>query len=100
MVVLAGCLGVLGALLSPYSSLEPLEASDPPALTFKGIQDAELVARLHMTKSLHANPCSPYPDTEACPGDWHEANLEPLRSFLLAEAERGTWVPLEGVPFS
>ena len=35
---------------------------------------------------------------EEFPGDWHHAQLDDLRSFLVGEAVRGVWKPVEGIP--
>ena len=36
--------------------------------------------------------------SEALPGDWSQANLGEVRSFLIGEAARGVWQPLRGLP--
>ena len=36
--------------------------------------------------------------SKAAPGDWSQANLHEIRSFLIGEAARGAWQPLKGLP--
>ena len=36
--------------------------------------------------------------SQELPGDWHFAQLDGLRSFLVGEAAKGVWQPVEGLP--
>ncbi|CAE7418622.1 unnamed protein product [Symbiodinium microadriaticum] len=53
------------------------------------------------TGTKHLTATQAYPEGFAkadSPGNWTEAELDELQEFLVSEASKGSWKPLEGVP--